>query len=146
MDKRIAVVILLAFALVGGLVVNIAIHEAGHWTVAEFYDFNPEIHLEPDNLTSARFLMNGEPIIYTSYQGGQSSPKQDMAVAFAGPLVNLAYFFSIVGAYVLIPKKKKNIYIDLLFVALAVPAIISAIGNLIPFPGSDGWIIYNKLL
>lgn len=145
MIKKILPIVLLGFVLLTSLLFNVAIHEIGHWSVAEAYDFNPKIHLKSSNLTTTNFMVGGEPAIYTSYLGSQSTAKQDAIVAFAGPLANLLVFFGILGIYFTIPKKKRTIYVDLLFIALALPALVSFIGNLVPVAGSDGWIIYNKL-
>ena len=143
-NKPIAVIFLILI-LIFSLLFNVVSHELGHWAVANYYGFEPKIHLDSSNLTSAKFLVSNEPVAYTSYLGGQSTNIQDAKVALAGPLVNLLLFFIIIGVYWSIPKRKRNVYTSLVFIALAVPAIVSAIGNLIPIHGSDGWIIYNKL-
>jgi len=130
--------IVLGLILFGGLYGNIVAHEMGHWLVANELNLDPKIHLfeSPENGTRSFFNQN----FFTTYNA--DSVKNDMFVAFAGPMINLIIALGLIALYFTIPKQKK--YIRLIVIMLIIPAILSFVSNIIPTAGSDGALIMQN--
>ena len=130
--------IVLGLILFGGLYGNIVAHEMGHWLVANELNLDPKIHLfeSPENGTRSFFNQN----FFTTYNA--DSVKNDMFVAFAGPMINLIIALGLIALYFTIPKQKK--YIRLIVIMLIIPAILSFISNMLPTAGSDGALIMQN--
>lgn len=130
--------IVLGLILFGGLYGNIIAHEMGHWLVANELNLDPKIHLfeSPENGTRSFFNQN----FFTTYNA--DSVKNDMFVAFAGPMINLIIALGLIALYFTIPKQKK--YIRLIVIMLIIPAILSFISNMLPTAGSDGALIMQN--
>ena len=130
--------IVLGLILFGGLYGNIVAHEMGHWLVANELNLDPKIHLfeSPENGTRSFFNQN----FFTTYNA--DSVKNDMFVAFAGPMINLIIALGLIALYFTIPKQKK--YVRLIVIMLIIPAILSFVSNIIPTAGSDGALIMQN--
>jgi membrane-associated protease RseP (regulator of RpoE activity) len=130
--------IVLGLILFGGLYGNIVAHEMGHWLVANELNLDPKIHLfeSPENGTRSFFNQN----FFTTYNA--DSVKNDMFVAFAGPMINLIIALGLIALYFTIPKQKK--YIRLIVIMLIIPAILSFVSNIIPTAGSDGFVMLQN--
>jgi Zn-dependent protease len=119
---------------------NIVAHEFGHWAVAEHYSLNPQMHFgesldgEKANLFSASF--------FTTYNAPVCTD-QDFYVTLAGPLTNIMIAVGLFFAYQRMPKKTYRI--NMLFLVMVIPAILSAIVNLMPLQASDGQLIFRYL-
>ncbi|MEM4247685.1 MAG: hypothetical protein QXH80_00275 [Candidatus Nanoarchaeia archaeon] len=130
----------LGVMLFASLFGNIVAHEFGHWLVAEHYGLNPQMHLgeslggEKANLFTASF--------FTTYNAPVCT-EQDIYVTFAGPLANILIAAGLFLAYKIMPRK--TFRINMLFLVLIVPAVLSAIVNLAPLPASDGALILGYL-
>jgi len=121
--------------MLGSLFLNVCLHEIAHYAVADFFDLDPKINLEGP--TKMRFNAL-ETQIYVSYSA-QASTIQNLLIAIAGPLANLIFAISMLFARFLV----KNKVDDMIFIAVIIPAILSFILNILPFPNSDGLIAYN---
>ena len=66
MLKKVALVLGLFALSLASLSFNVAVHELGHFAVAEYFGLNPKINFE----SGMGFIWNSEPIAYTSYAGG----------------------------------------------------------------------------
>jgi hypothetical protein len=143
MVRDILASILLGGVLLLSLLLNIGIHELAHYGVASHLGLSPEVYVDGNGMRALSFSFNAEPIIYTSYSGS-SSLLQDRLIAFAGPFANLVFCFLVAGAYFLISKKNKSVFIQLIFIALLLPALLSAIANFLPFGQNDGRIIFGR--
>jgi Zn-dependent protease len=119
---------------------NIVAHEFGHWAVAEHYSLNPQMHFgesldgEKANMFTASF--------FTTYNAPVCTD-QDFWVTLAGPLTNVLIAAGLLLAYKLTPKKTYRI--NMLFLVLIIPAILSAIVNFMPLQASDGQLIFSYL-
>ncbi len=135
MLKKIALVLALFAISFASLVLNIAIHEAGHYAVAGLFGLQPKMGFEG----GAGFIWNNEPIAYTIYIGGTQI--QDALISAAGPLANfLVFIFS-----VLFCRKSKNFNLQLVLLALSIVALLSFVSNIIPSSGSDGEVLVKLL-
>ena len=141
--KSLLIGMALGIALFASLFLNIAAHEAGHWTAAEMLDLNPKIHLfEPYEGGSFSLFT---PNFFTTYKAS-GMLSNDILIALAGPLVNLAITAALIGTYFAIPKEKRTFNMSLLFIVLIVPSLISFAANLMPLPATDGSMIWNFLI
>lgn len=132
----------LGIALLGSLFLNIFAHEAGHWTAAEAFSLNPQIHVfEAYGGGSFSFFT---PTFFTTYNPA-GTLNQDILVAFAGPLFNLIITLGLIATYFAIPKEQRTFKPTLLFIVLTIPALISFVANLMPFPSTDGSMIFSYL-
>lgn len=135
MFRKLLLVLALFVVSLASLTFNIAIHEAGHYAVAKYFDLKPKIGFQE----GASFIWNKEPIAYTSYVGGTKA--QDLLISATGPLANLMVFLLSALAF----KRNKNFYFQLLFLAVSVTALLSFTSNLIPANGSDGELLLSLL-
>ncbi len=142
MIKQALVATIFAGILIFSLIFNVCIHELGHYAVADSFGLHPSIHIYSPAQSTTLFMLNSEPIAYTSYQNISTSG-QDAAIAFAGPAANALFAALIFLIYLRIPVHKRNLKLQLVFVLLIIPAIISAIGNILPLPNSDGSAMFN---
>ena len=132
----------LGIALLGSLFFNIFAHEAGHWTAAEIFSMEPKIHIFEAYGGGSFSLFT--PNFFTTYNP-VGTVGQDILVAFAGPLFNLLITIGLIATYFAIPKEHRTFKITLLFVVLTIPALVSFIANLMPFPSTDGSMIFSYL-
>jgi len=136
---------LLTILLVGSFTLNVYIHEYGHFLAAKHYDLQPEIHFEEPVSTGNKFSFF-TPRAFTSYiSDTQEITAEDAVIAFAGPLVNLAFALFVTAIYFLIPKRKRTFAVQTALAMIAIPAYISFIINLLPMGYSDGTIIIEFL-
>jgi len=131
---------LLGIALFVSLFANIAVHEFGHWTVAGYYGLSPEMHFgeAPNGETVSLY----SPTFFTTYNAPDRDT-QDFLVALSGPLANVLMATVLTAVYAFIPRKSQ--YTTLLFIVIIMPAILSAIANLLPMPASDGEVVWQFL-
>ncbi len=135
-------------ALIGGVLIvsllfNVYIHELGHFAVASAFNLNPELHID-GAARGLAFAMNGEPIAWTAYSS-ISTKLQDIYVTMAGPIANLLLSAMLGLTYFIVPKRKRKILIQLLFITAILPAIMAFVGNIIPTAGNDGSILLSLL-
>jgi Zn-dependent protease len=137
-----------AVAFLLGLVVGVVVHEAAHAYSAYLLGddtayragrvtLNPASHL--DVLGSLMFLMAGfgwgkpTPVMPSKLRGGLFGP---VAVAFAGPLSNLAIVALCAVLYLLPPFQSG--YLLLVVIMAAFANALLFVFNLIPIPPLDG--------
>ncbi len=132
--------------LVAGFTANIYLHELGHWAVANHFGLNPQISTgSAITGLAALDLTGGTPLIWTSYRGAGALNGQDALIAFAGPAVNIAIAVIATLLYLAIPRRKRTPLVNLIFIMVLIPAVLSAVANLIPIAPSDGWVIFSYL-
>src|SRR5215212_1925959 len=139
-----------AVAFLLGLVVGITVHEASHATSAYLLGddtayrdgrvtLNPISHL--DVLGSLMLLMAGfgwgkpTPVVPSKLRGGVFGP---VAVALAGPVLNLLIVAACAALYLLPPFRDGGGYLYILVVMIAFTNALLFVFNLIPIPPLDG--------
>jgi Zn-dependent protease len=128
--------------LFAGLYASIGIHEFGHFLAAEHLGLNPEMHLfENGSGTGFAFIDQRNYVSYSSPSTELSST--DFLVAIAGPLANFLMAFLLLAAYFKVPKERGALKMSLAM--LFIPALLSAIANLAPNPGADGYTVWAYL-
>jgi Zn-dependent protease len=159
--------ILVVFTLVAGtvfgsIVLNVHLHELGHYVVAEHYGLQPHIHISGivEHEGGLRFNMN--PRAHTTFVDPHDVMK-NIAITIAGPLVNilLTAGFMLLHLFIkrLLKKKIKTemvpskywkltrtaFFVDMIFLGLIIPSLVSAIVNLSNITGSDGAFLRELL-
>ncbi len=158
------IVFLVIFGVMLSISVNVYLHELGHYLVADFYELNPSMHITNVlSLQDESLRVNMNPVAYVQYQNPGDSPegiRKNIAVTLAGPLANLFITILVFVSYILtkyILREKlysSDIYkrsqkyrmkvfrlsflIDVIFISLLIPSLVSVIVNLSNTPGSDG--------
>lgn len=156
----VGLLLLISSLVLGSVVGNVYLHEFAHYSVAQHYDLEPEMHINNvismDGFKKIRF--NTNPVAYTTF----TNPHDDrinFQVTFAGPLMNILLSVSLLFIYVvfrfIINKKIKyfvkcdrvryalkwntfRFIFDVIFISLIVPSLVAAFVNLSTVPGSDG--------
>lgn len=166
LDKRIlrglvyfcVVLSLVIFSGFASMGMNVYLHEMGHAAVAEYYGLEPRIHIDDMFLVEGEFRFNLHPRAYTTFSDPGDTAK-NIWITLAGPLVNIgisilfAVLYTIFRSLVMrrlrraahkgrIKEQSHLItlcfFVDVIFISMLVPAIISAVVNLSDIPGSDG--------
>jgi len=133
----------LGVLLFAGLMFNIVTHEAGHWAVAESMDLSPKIHLFESYTNGTVSLFT--PNFFTTYKTNNQA-KTDAEIALAGPAINAFITLCLVAAYFAIPESKRTFKLGMIFTVLVLTALVSAVANMLPVPGTDGSRIWSYLL
>lgn len=146
---------------------NVYLHELAHYTVADHYELDPSIQIsnvvEFDE--SSRIVFNANPTAHTIFQDPHDD-KVNFEVTFSGPLMNVLITLAFSLVYVVIRvllysgqrqlKLAKNyerlwkmmkltFFVDVLFISIIVPSLISVFVNFSNIPGSDGSILREIL-
>lgn len=134
MSKVAKQVLFISLAMLASLLLNIVVHEVGHFSAAQSCGFDPKVsvHNESRSVGQVNYLV---PTVSTSYFTTPNADN-DTLIALAGPAANL-----MVAAAAFIgfkTSKYKTLCIILLFTAS-----ISALINLAPFQGADGAVIFS---
>ena len=146
MKRLLALGFILPFLLIGSFFLNVAIHEYGHYAVADHYGLNPEIHFSAISQDTEGIALYG-PSAYTSYSSSSRDfTPQDGIIALAGPLINLGFALAICGVYLAIPKQKRTFPVQACFAMMLVPSFLSFIINMLPIGASDGAIVLASFL
>jgi Zn-dependent protease len=134
--------VLFGALLFGGLYANIFAHELGHYFLAAQLGLDPHVHFFDDG-SGTGFSFAGQQH-YVEYQSPyEHLSRVDFQVALAGPLVNILITVLLIYFYAKIPKR--NATLKTALVMLMIPSLLSAIANLIPTPGSDGYTVWAYL-
>ncbi|MFH0869226.1 MAG: site-2 protease family protein [archaeon] len=133
----------LGVLLFAGLFFNIVVHESGHYAAASDLNLKPQMHFFADYKQPYKVSLF-TPNFFTLYEP-HSSAKQDAEIALAGPMTNALIAACLIGVYIALPKNKKTFRLNLIFLVLIVPAVVSAFSNMLPLAGTDGSVIWNYL-
>ena len=130
-----------AFVFINIFLVNVVLHELGHYAAAEHYGLEPEIEFELGNLGEMGFSFEGVGLAYTSFI--DNGNKAEMAViALMGPFVNL--LLGIVFLFIFI-KFRKIEYLAEIGIIGVVVSIGAFLMNMLPIEGVDGSLIFGLL-
>jgi Zn-dependent protease len=160
MHKRLFALLLVAMSSAFlGIMLNVYLHELGHYFMAEHFDLNPSMHFTAGSNENAgvfSLLLSQDFKAYVRFDAPDVLMK-DLLVTAAGPIVNLIIIVSLLlGNTFIIKKLKKNknlykkyfwnfLLLDAIFISLLVPSILSFIINMSPIVGSDGSVIYELI-
>ena len=91
------------FVFANVFLLNVVLHEAGHYWAAEHYALEPEIAFNFENITGAGFSFKSIPIAYTSFLDNGNLYEMGV-IALMGPFVNLllGILFMLVFAFVFV--------------------------------------------
>jgi Zn-dependent protease len=142
-DNRFLHDILFAAAIVAP---GIILHEFGHKFVAMLFGHSAVFHASiPGLLVGVTLRLIGFPFIifapgYVSISGAMVG-WQSSLIAFAGPAVNLAFWFVFRFLY----KREQNDSKRLIFHAISSINLFLFIFNMLPFPPFDGFKVFSGL-
>ena len=125
------------FVFANVFLLNVVLHEAGHYWATEHYALEPEIAFNFENITGAGFSFKSIPIAYTSFLDNGNLYEMGV-IALMGPFVNLllGILFMLVFGF-----SKERFYLKGIVLMCVMISIGSSVMNLIPIRGTDGYLI-----
>ena len=152
--------------VVASITINVHLHEFGHYWAAEHYELDPEVHItNVVELNSGEIRLNMNPLAYTEFKDPFDTDK-NLRITLAGPIMNIMLTILFVLPYLILRRiiRKKMAFmnligdnlmewkwlrvcfiLDVIFISLIVPSLVSSIVNLSNAPGSDGAYIRELL-
>lgn len=118
--------------------INVVIHEIGHYTAADYYELEPRIAFEFENITESGLSFNSIPIAHTSFIDN-GNEEQVRFIALGGPVANLIFGLIL---FIVFLFSKNEILNGAAGIGMAA-SFLAFISNIIPFNGSDGWFIFG---
>lgn len=131
----------LIFVSVNLFLVNVVMHEEAHYLAAVFYELEPEISFEFQNITGAGFGFDGVPLASTRFSESESVEEMIVVVGM-GPFINL--FLGAVFFFFFVFMKGDGFIRDCFFLGFLV-SLGSVLMNLLPLGGSDGVFLVELL-
>ena len=131
--------LIVIFVFVNTFLVNIVVHEWGHYLAADYYELQPEITFEFRNLSLAHFNFNSIAIANTSFIDDRNG-EHVVVIALAGPFFNL--FLGVLCLTICIFWKKGFVK-EMLFMGFLI-SLASFLMNMVSFSGSDGSLIFGS--
>ncbi len=126
--------------------INIPLHEAGHYVVAESYGKSPSFHfLEKEKVVNENGVQTTAIVpAYVSYFSETSeNTSEDATIAFAGPFVNL--MLGLLGIGLFFRVRKKNLLAEVAVIVFIIVSFVAFASNLLPVIGSDGAVILSVI-
>ncbi len=138
-SKEIFFILICLFVSLNVFLVNIVLHEAGHYIAAENFGLEPEIKFD-FGVGNLSFGFEGKALASTSFDE-PSNRGELFFVSIAGPLVNLIFgiIFSIVYFFV------RDSKVRLLIIICVIVSLISFVMNMLPLWGTDGSIVFGAI-
>ena len=159
-----SVLFLVVFGVLLSISMNVYLHELGHYVVADYYELNPTMHVTNVlSLQNDSLRVNMNPVAYVQYQNPGNTLeaiRKNINVTLAGPLTNLLITVLLLLGYIFTRLLVKNrlynsdnyrkssryrlkvfkfcFLIDVIFISLIIPSLVSVIVNFSNTPGSDG--------
>ena len=141
--NKIRIVRLLGFVFIFAnfFLLNVFIHEAGHYIAADYYNLEPEIEFDFGAVGDLGFGFEGTPIASTSFNEPENNSGL-MVIVLTGPLFNLILSLLFFNGFIFY---RNNKYIKEIVIIGFILSFASFIMNLIPIEGSDGSLIFELL-
>lgn len=117
---------------------NVILHEAGHYMAAGYYELEPEIEFNFENMGDLGFQLRGISIASTSFNEPESN-EELVVIVLLGPLFNfvLAVIFLFIFAF-----SKKEMVREIVMIGFVI-SFASFFMNVIPIDGTDGGLIFG---
>ena len=135
--KRIFWVISCLFLGVNLFLLNVVLHEAGHYGAARHYNLQPKMEFNLKNATRVSFGFEGETIASTSFIDN-GDENEMLSVVLMGPFMNL--FLGVIFLFICFFSKDDLRLFSLIGVIVSFSSFIM---NLVPLKGADGALIFN---
>ena len=137
--KRIFWTLIFLFIGINIFILNVIVHEFGHYAAADYYDLAPKIEFDFENATKVGFGFEGITIASTSFIESNNEDTM-LAIVLIGPFMNLvlgviclfAYFFSMGN-------------LKLFSLISMIISFSSFITNMLPIEGTDGALIFRGI-
>ena len=144
MKRLITLALLGLFTIIFSMGFNIALHELGHYVVADEFGYEPKIHFNSPIDNETNTVEIDAAVAYVSYKSYTAdTTRGDAFIAFAGPLVNLILGILFTVLYIYYPRKDQILALILLI--FAITSYVAGFSNLYPHGSSDGTIIFEYL-
>ena len=140
--KKSFYVLICAFVFVNVFLLNVVLHEVGHYAAAEHYGLEPEIDFDFNGIEDAlSFSFESRAIASTSFVDNGNREELFVIVSM-GPFVNL--ILSLIFMTLFVVFRKGGFFAEMALIACVVSFGAFAM-NILPFEGIDGKIIVDLL-
>ena len=131
--------LLTLFVGVNVFLLNVIIHEAGHYVAADYYSLDPEIEFDLESVRdSFNFSLESKSVASTRFLKTEDSSSL-FVITLMGPFMNL-----LLGILFLISLLFSEKFLIRQFNILGVIiSFMSFIMNIIPIVGSDGYYLFG---
>ena len=120
---------------------NVILHEIGHYIAADYYNLEPEVEIDLNSVGNLGFGFKGVPIASTSFNE-PSSENEFISVVLMGPLLNLLLMIIFFIGFIFF---RENKYLKEIMIIGFVISISSFIMNIIPIEGTDGNLLFGLI-
>ena len=127
------------FVFVNIFLLNIVLHEFGHYIAAEYYGLEPEIEFELGNLKEISFSLEGVGLASTSFIDNGDG-LEIAIVALIGPFFNL--LLGIIFLFIFVSFKRIEYLAEIGIIGVVV-SIGAFVMNILPMEGVDGSLIFR---
>lgn len=123
--------------------INVYVHEIGHYMTAQALDLDPSLHILNPAQNAMTAFTAMEPIAYVQFTA-PTSAWEHFSIAISGVLWNIIFALLIIYLFAHVKGTSAN---SMLFLALVLPCALSVLINMNPFSSlSDGRLIVDLLV
>lgn len=138
--KSIFSILTMVFIFVNIFLLNVVLHEIGHYVAADYYKLEPKIEFNFEKIGEIfNFSFNGVAIASTSFIDERDN-LEIFVVSLMGPFINLILGLIFLMCFIFF---RNNKYIGEIALIGFVVSFGSFVMNILPFNGSDGSLIFG---
>lgn len=127
------------FLFVNIFLINMLLHETGHYIVADYYGLDPDIEFNFGEINKLNLGFKGVGIASTSFiDNGDTG--QMRVIALMGPFMNLFLGLIMLSVFVFFRKFGFLAEISMMGVIISFGAFLT---NMLPFQGVDGGFVFG---
>ena len=140
--KKSFYVLVCAFVFVNVFLLNVVLHEAGHYAAAAQYGLEPQIEFDIDGVRDAlSFSLESKAIASTSFIDNGNKEELFVIVSM-GPFVNL--ILGLIFMTLFFVFREKNFFAEMILIA-GIVSFGAFIMNILPFEGIDGRVMFDLI-
>ncbi len=124
---------------INGFLLNVVLHEVGHYMAADYYNLEPKIDFDFKSVGNLSFGFKATPIASTSFNEPRTTGEL-VVVALAGPFFNLILGILFLMIFIF---SKKEIIKELMLICFVI-SIASFVMNILPLDGADGSLVFGS--
>ncbi|MEK6843985.1 MAG: hypothetical protein AABX83_01015 [Nanoarchaeota archaeon] len=142
MLKKSLYILMCIFVFVNVFLLNVVLHEAGHYAAAVQYGLEPQIEFDIDGVRDAlSFSLKSKAIASTSFIDNGNKENLFVIVSM-GPFVNL--ILGLIFMTLFFVFRKKNFFAEMILIA-GIVSFGAFVMNILPFEGIDGKVMLDIL-
>ena len=140
--KKCFYVLICTFVFVNVFLLNVVLHEVGHYVTAEHYNLEPRIEFDFNGIGDAlSFSFESRAIASTSFVDNGNKEELFFIVSM-GPFINLILGLIFMTLFVVF--RKKGFFAEMMIIATIV-SLGAFVMNILPFEGIDGRVMLDLI-